>query len=177
MLVRAIAAAKGRFDMTNTTTKTTHFRAPWGKLLVGMSTVGSVALGGGMLATASAIPPLAAVLGATMLVCAAGAVKGYRLEGNSLVIERLGRDKRVSLEGLTSVRHAKDLIHGALRVGNGGLYVFSGFFWSKKLGWFRLHGNDILGRAVLLEVGDTKWMITPENPEAFVAEASKLIKS
>ena len=161
--------------MTTTTTQNTRFTAPWGKLLAGLTTVGTVAIGGAAIATAATMPVLAGALGATMLVCAAGAVTGYRLEGDTLVIERVGRDKRVSLRGLTGVRHAKNLIDGALRVGNGGLFVFSGYYWSSKLGWFRLHGNDILGRAVLLEIGEQKWMITPADPDAFVKAAEQLI--
>ena len=69
------------------------------------------------------------------------------------------------------------MIQGSIRVGNGGLFVFAGMFWSKKLGWFRLAGNDILGRCVLLELPDRKWMITPDDPDAFVAAVSPLIGS
>ena len=64
---------------------------------------------------------------------------------------------------------------GSIRVGNGGLFVFSGYFWTRALGWFRLYGNDILGRAVLLDFGDRKVVITPGDPQAFVAAAEKLI--
>lgn len=167
--------------MTTNTNDTLRFTAPWGKLLYGMTAVGTTVIGGGMVASlaAPAAPglALAAVLGGTLLFCAGGAVTGYRLEGDTLVIERAGRDKRVSLRGLTAVSHGNSLMRGALRVGNGGLFVFAGFFWSKQHGWFRLHGNDIIGRAVLLEIGDEKWMITPEHPEAFVAAAEELIGS
>lgn len=159
------------------TTHTTHFAAPWGKLLWGFTALGTGVIGAAIVATATTMPPLAAGLGATLLVCGAGAVKGYRLDGNTLVIERVGRDKKVSLEGLTAVYHDEDAMRGAIRVGNGGLFAFAGYFWSKRHGWFKLHGNDILGRAVLLEVDGKKWMITPDNPEAFVAAASKLIRS
>ncbi len=161
-------------------TNTLRFTAPWGKLLYGLTALGTVVIGGAMVATMT-VPGapllLAAALGGTLLFCAGGAVTGYRLDGDTLVIERAGWDKHVSLKGLTAVSHDDTLIHGALRVGNGGLFVFAGYFWSRKLGWFRLHGNDILGRAVLLEIGNEKWMITPERPEAFVAAANKLIKS
>ena len=158
-----------------------RFTAPWGKLLYVFTALGTVVIGGGVVALAASSTTMggltAAVLAATMLFCAAGAVTGYRLEGNQLVIERLGWDKRVSLAGLTAVTHDKKLIYGALRVGNGGLFVFSGYFWNRANGWFRLHGNDILGRAVLLEKGSDKWLITPSNPEAFVAAAKRLIAS
>lgn len=141
--------------------------------------MGTAVIGGALVASL-ATPAIgswlvAAALGGTLVFCAGGAVTGYRLEGDQLVIERVGFDKVVSLKNLRKAQHDHKLIHGALRVGNGGLFVFSGYFWSKKLGWFRLHGNDILGRAVLLVTDEGKWMITPENPEAFVAAAKKLI--
>lgn len=153
-----------------------RFRAPWGKLLSGITLVSTGLLGFATFAIWSTSPLLGLVFAGTLAICAAGAVRGYRIDGDTLVIERLGFDKRVSLKGLTAARHDKDLIQGSLRVGNGGLFVFSGYYWSKKLGWFRLHGNDILGRAVLLEIDGKKWMITPEYPNTFVEEISKHIE-
>ncbi len=167
--------------MTTRTFKGTHYTAPWGKLLYGMTALGTAVIGGAIVATFAAAPTapsvlLAAFMGATLMICATGAVTGYRIEGKTLIIERLGRNKRVSLEGLTAIRHDNDVMRGALRVGNGGLFVFSGFYWNRREGWFRLHGNDILGRAVVLEVDGTKWVITPESPEAFVAEVKRVTK-
>ena len=160
-----------------------RFTAPWGKLLYFITTVGVFVLGsiifGFLFApeVPEAVKGLAALFSFVVLVaCAWGAVRGYRLEGDTLVIERLLRDERISLDGLERVHHDRDLIKGALRVGNGGLFVFAGYFWSRKLGWFRLVGNDILGRAVLLEFADRKLMITPSHPHSFVEEARKRIR-
>ena len=157
-------------------TTTTHYTAPWGKLLWGFTILGAGVLGAATVATAPVSLPLSLLFGGTIAICAGGAVRGYRIEGDTLIIERLGRDKRVSLKGLSGVRHGKDLMDGAIRVGNGGLFVFSGFYRTPELGWFRLHGNDILGRAVVFVVDGKKWMVTPDNPEAFVAELEKRIR-
>ncbi len=156
------------------------YAAPWGKLLWGVTLVASVV----MLAVpfflhrAQAPRSVVLLLGGGMVltwaICALFAVRGYRLEAGDLVIERPLWDTRVPLAGLRLVRHDKKLMHGAIRVGNGGLFVFAGWFWSKQHGWFHLAGNDILGRAVLLEWRDKKWIITPENPAAFVREAEGL---
>ena len=108
-------------------------------------------------------------------VCGLFVVRGYRLEGTTLFIKRLFWETEVPLEGLVSVRHDNKLMKGALRVGNGGLFVFAGWYWSKEHGWFHLAGNDILGRAVLLETPRAKWMITPGDPKRFVAVAEELI--
>lgn len=153
-----------------------RFNAPWGKLLYAFTAVGGTVCAGAAWSSAVVgIPVLPIAFVATLAGCATFAVRGYRLEGDTLIIERLGWDKRVSLAGLKAVRHDKDLINGAVRVGNGGLFAFCGWFWSRKLGWFKLAGNDILGRAVLLELEGDKWMITPGDPEAFVAAAERLI--
>ena len=165
-------------------TSTRRFSAPWGKLLWVFTVIGTAIIGGAavqimflddMSLVARIVFSVAAI--GTLVACALFAVRGYRLEGDTLVIERLGWEKRVSLKGLTAVRHDRKLIHGSIRVGNGGLFVFAGYFWSRKLGWFRLAGNDILGRAVLLEIGDKKWMVTPSHPQVFVDTASRLIDS
>ena len=155
---------------------TRRFNAPWGKLLYAFTFVGaSVCAGAAWTSAVVGAPVLATVCAGTLVGCAAFAVRGYRLEGDTLVIERLGWEKRVSLAGLEAVHHDKNLIDGALRVGNGGLFAFCGWFWSRKIGWFKLAGNDILGRAVLLELEGEKWMITPADPETFVAAARQLI--
>jgi len=165
-------------------TSSTRFTAPWGKLLWLFTTIGVVVLGGVAGTTAIAAGPLhtwsliiAGIAVVTLVACLILAPRGYRLESDTLYIERLIGDKKVSLTGLTSVRHNKDLIDGALRVGNGGLFAFSGWYWSRQHGWFRLSGTDILGRAVMLELDGVKWMITPGDPELFVTEASRLIES
>ena len=153
-----------------------RFRAPWGKLLWVLSP-----LGGGVIATLGigglSISPLITVLfGSILVLCALTAVRGYRLEGDTLVIERLGFDKRISLKGLTHAQHDKTLLYWHFRMGNGGLFAFSGRFWTKRLGWFQLYGNDILGCPVLLELDGQKVVITPEYPDTFVKQVSQLIR-
>ena len=142
----------------------THYSAPWGKLLWLFTTVGVVVIGGVILSMAVVPVPgslVFAMIGAvTLLGCAALAPRGYRLEGDTLVIERPIGDKQVSLAGLRRV---------------GGLFAFSGLYWRRCHGWFRLSGTDILGRAVLLDLGHTKWMITPGDPTRFVSDAERLL--
>ena len=159
----------------------TRFTAPWGKLLWVFTGIGVIVLVGSTVGLLMAMPLFgileAICFGAILLVCFLCTCRGYRLEGKTLIIERIGWEKRVSLETLKAVRHHPDLMKGSIRVGNGGLFVFAGWFWSRTLGWFHLVGNDILGRPVLLELDGEKWMITPEDPNAFVKAAQALIAS
>jgi hypothetical protein len=85
--------------------------------------------------------------------------------------------KTISVHGLKNVIHEKNLMKGALRIGNGGFFVFSGWFRSKKLGWFHLVGNGILSRPVLLECEDKKWIVTPENPDECISILNEQIES
>ena len=159
-----------------------HCSAPWGKLLTVFTAISLSMMAGLVVVSASIAPapwPMIVIASVALLtgVCALCMVRGYRIEGDTLCIERLGWVKRVSLVGLRRATHHTALIHGAVRVGNGGFFVFAGWFWSRKLGWFHLVGNDILGRAVLLELPDAKWMITPDDPDAFVTAVSELINT
>ena len=157
-----------------------RFTAPWGKLLWVFTLVGTTVLVSVVAAMVSSpmsmlYRVLLVVLAiATLVGCALFSVRAYRLEADTLIIERPFWETRVSLRGLKYVHHDRKLVYGALRVGNGGLFVFAGYFWSRKHGWFRLAGNDILGRPVLLEYEDgTKWMVTPSHPMTFVEELRK----
>lgn len=85
-------------------------------------------------------------------------------------------EKQISLLGLKDIYAEKRLLICSIRVGNGGLFVFAEWFWTKRLGWFRALGNDILGRSVLLEFEGRKWVITPDEPNKFVEEVRQFIK-
>ena len=161
-----------------------RFSAPWGKLLSTFTIIGATCM---VLAALTAVlsedlpaiarvATLAGAIGVTIL-CALGAVRGYRIEGDKLMVERLLWETEIDLRGLESVEHHQDLIKGSLRVGNGGFFVFSGWFWSRKLGWFRLMGNDIIGRAVLLSIKGKRWMVTPSHPHTFVEELESRISA
>ena len=52
--------------------------------------------------------------------------------------------------------------------GNGGLFSFSGYFRSKKLGTFRCWVTDKT-KSVVLEVKGKKLVISPHSPESFIS--------
>jgi hypothetical protein len=56
----------------------------------------------------------------------------------------------------------------SLRIcGNGGLFSFSGWYRSKRLGVFRAYVTD-LNRTVVLTFPRRKIVLSPDQPEAFV---------
>ena len=96
-------------------------------------------------------------------------VKGYRLQDQSLYIRRLVWESRVDLQGLEKVYFEPEAFRRCFKTfGNGGLFSFSGYFRSKKLGTFRCWVTD-KKKSVVLEVKGKKLVISPDSPEGFIS--------
>ena len=148
------------------------FKAPWCKVLWIVSAVATAILLG-----VAAIPvpgpwwlrllPLAIVAGALPFV-----VRGYEIMDDRLLIRRLFWDTRIGLAGLRSARFDPAALKGSLRTcGNGGLFSFTGWYWSRPLGSYRAYVTD-LKRAVVLTFDTRRIVVSPERPEEFVRELS-----
>ncbi len=93
-------------------------------------------------------------------------VRGYRIDGRSLVVERLLHTNRVDLRGLRSVDYRPKAFAGVIRTfGNGGLFSFTGRYWSRELGHFRAFAMDT-GPALMLHWDDRRVLLTPADPQA-----------
>ena len=51
--------------------------------------------------------------------------------------------------------------------GNGGFFSFTGWYYNKQLGKYRMFATD-LERTVVLHFADRRVVMTPDDPEAFV---------
>jgi hypothetical protein len=170
--------------------KEISFNAPWGAPLALMTAVCSVicllvplpgviiGLGSSAVLRAhgmSMIPPwagwlLVAVPLLTLVVSAAFMVRGYVLADSTLIIVRLGWESRLDLSRLNSATVDPDALRRSLRLfGNGGFFSFTGWFRNKKLGIYRAYATDTR-RAVVLRFSDKTVVITPDDPQRFVAE-------
>ncbi len=149
-----------------------QFQAPWGKALRAVSAAATVILLG-----VAAIPvpgvwwmrllPLAILAGALPFV-----VRGYTIQDDVLLVRRLCWDTRIDLTGLRSARFDPAALRGSLRTcGNGGLFSFTGWYWSRQLGRYRAFGTDPK-QAVVLTFDTRRIVVTPERPDAFVRELS-----
>ncbi len=99
-------------------------------------------------------------------------VRGYAIRGDTLLIERLFWTTRIPLEGLLSATVEPRAMRSCLRTcGNGGMFSFTGWYWSRPLGHFRAFVTD-LTRTVVLRFADRTVVISPEHPEEFVREIS-----
>ena len=110
------------------------------------------------------VPPL------ILLGCAPFMVRGYALSQDTLTIQRLGWATRFDLAALTSATLDPDAMNWGVRLcGIGGLFVFCGWYWNKKLGRFRAFVTDPES-SVVLRFGDRAVVVTPDAPEKFIAE-------
>lgn len=152
-----------------------EFAAPWGGLLLSL-TIGmtvlclAVAIGVG---TQAPIPrqirqPAGLILIAVAAGCALFTIRGYLVAGETLWVRRLFWSTRVSLRGLRSARFDPEATRASIRLwGNGGFFSFSGWYWNKRLGRYRLYATDPK-RAVILDWGERRAVVTPDAPEAFI---------
>lgn len=148
------------------------YKAPWGKALKIVSVFATAIL----LAVAVwpvpglwwfRILPLAVLAGAVPFV-----VRGYEIREGALLIRRLWWGTRIELASLQSVQFDTEALKGSLKTcGNGGLFSFTGWFWSRRLGAYRMYVTD-LTRPVVLTFAGRRIVVSPEQPEAFVRELS-----
>lgn len=153
-----------------------HFGAPWCALLTTVTVAASVVLPlVAVLVWTQRPPPPAWICALLTALCvgllvsgAAFSIRGYRLEGRCLFIRRLLWDTRVPLEGLRGGEVDPEAMRRSLRLfGNGGLFVFAGWFRNRRLGVYRAFATDP-ARAVVLTLPRRKIVITPADPAAFV---------
>jgi hypothetical protein len=93
--------------------------------------------------------------------------------GRELRIERLGWSTRWPLAMFSGGLVDPEAMKGSLRLcGNGGLFAFCGWFRNKKLGVYRAFATD-LRRSVVLRFGARTVVVTPDDPQQFLAEVNR----
>lgn len=161
-----------------------EFNAPWSRLLKVTSSVSSAILLGvmaaGLFVNGLVLPVRILMTGAPAIVFAATllfVVRGYSLTIRELKIRRLLWANTLPLRELRSAEGNADAFRGAMRIaGNGGMFSFTGWFWSRQLGFFRIYGTDP-ARAVVLKFSKRTVVITPHDPQHFIMRARTFIKT
>lgn len=152
--------------------------APWSTLLKVTSAVSTLLLVGvgygawraappagfaHAVGTAVAWTPPTVALGALLFV-----VTGFEVDAQQLRVGRLLWATSFPLAGLSRAWKDPEVIKGSLRVvGNGGLFSFSGLFWSRRLGRYRLYATD-LKRCVVLVTPQRVLAVSPADPDEFL---------
>ncbi|WP_160153240.1 PH domain-containing protein [Microbulbifer sp. ALW1] len=159
-----------------------EFSAPWSRQLRWITALTSLFLVGTSVILQINTPahaPSTYQLGiwlplALLLLCAVFTVRGYRLQGNDLIVRRLGWSTRISLGEIESVTHEPDAMKGSIRLfGNGGYFGYIGLFRNQKLGRYRAFATSAAHSVVIRRPASTL-LVTPDNPQRFV-EALKPI--
>jgi transcriptional regulator with XRE-family HTH domain len=109
--------------------------------------------------------------------CFLESIQSYAIEGKTLVVNRLLWKTRIPLDGLKMATAEKNAMKGSLRLfGNGGLFVYAGWFKNASLGSFRACATDT-GRTVVLKFAEKTVVVSPDDPEAFVRALRCFIKA
>lgn len=156
---------------------TLHFDAPWSTSLKVISIAAS-AIVAGLLVLGIADTRLPTVPRTLLVVLMTGlligpipfVVRGYFVDSNELLIQRLWWRTRIPLSGLRSVAHDPRALRGSIRLcGNGGVFSFTGWFWCKALGRYRMFATAPK-RAVVMVFENRRIVVSPDRPEDFVNE-------
>lgn len=96
------------------------------------------------------------------------AVRGYAVQGHELLVRRPWWTTRIELGALQSAAVDADAGARSLRLfGNGGLFVFCGWFRNARLGHFRAFVTDWQS-AVVIKASRRTVVISPADPAGFV---------
>ena len=94
------------------------------------------------------------------------------LAGGRLTIQMRRRRERYDLAGAIARRLTPEEIGHLERLAtNGGVTAGTGGFESHRLGEFDLYATD-LAHAVLVDLGETRLIVTPDDPEGFLRALS-----
>lgn len=161
-----------------------RYGAPWSRLLLGVTVVSSVMLVGVTVFTCREVARTSApapvfwicVLMPLIVVGAAlFTIKGYTVDANGIFVRRLFWSNQLSWSGLRDAEADPKAMRGGVRIcGNGGLFSFSGRYWSRKLGHYRALVMDP-SRAVVLKYEGKTVVLSPDDPDAFVEEVRRRV--
>lgn len=157
------------------------YQAPWGKALNWTSsilTLLAVANVVGLPLLLVSVPKGVGILAqwalpVIVLCCLPFMISGYVIEEDAILIRRPFWTTRLDRAELISAEVFPKAMNKSLRTyGNGGGFSFTGWYWSKTLGFFRAFVTD-QNRTVVLRFENRTVVISPGEPEEFVAELQR----
>lgn len=155
-----------------------HFgAAPWSGTLKAMSVLAALLLAATALPLWLGIPDngghrhpdsFAFIPLACLAIAALFMVTGYTISPTGLVIHRLLWSTVMPLPAPVEAMVDPAACTGSMRLfGNGGLFVYAGWFRNQRLGRYRAFATNFAFTVVLRSAGRTI-VITPDSPAAFV---------
>ncbi len=163
------------------------FAAPWGRLLKGTSLFVTLLFAGIILADwhflrGPNIPPLVwpvSVIGivAVLLGALPFVIRSYTVTSEGILIRRLWWNTVLPRADILSVEVTPKAMSKSIRTcGNGGMFSFTGFYWSKTLGSYRAYVTD-LNHTVVVRMKKRPAVLSPDDPDAFAAAVRAIIGS
>lgn len=159
-----------------------HFKAPWGRTLVLVSlfatltmlTIAVMITLGRPLPSFISLPSFSArglVIGSALLIPLAAlpfVIRGYTITPDGIFIRRLWWNTVLPIADIVSIEAEPLALNSSFRTfGNGGMYSFTGCYWSRQLGHFHAYVTD-LNRTVVVRMKNRTAVLSPDDPEAFV---------
>ena len=160
------------------------FKAPWSrKLKIGTAVyslvfcafaVAGVVFGFKQQSTWQLALILLPVLG--LALASLSTVRGYTLTEKDIEVTRLLWKTHLPLDGLRSIEGNVAAMDRAIAfAGNQGFFSYSGYFWSRAVGFFRALATDP-SRAVVLRYATRKVVVTPHDPQQLIMRVRTLLK-
>ncbi|HWC98797.1 MAG TPA: PH domain-containing protein [Candidatus Sulfopaludibacter sp.] len=124
----------------------------------------------GVVAAASQSMVALGIAAVILVLSYAWSPRGYRIEGRSILVERLLGTARLALEDVREVRQAAgDDLDGCIRLfGNGGVFGYYGLFRTAKLGKTTWYVTD-RSKIVVVVTGAKTALFSPDDVEGFLA--------
>jgi hypothetical protein len=95
------------------------------------------------------------------------AILGYTVDDEEIGIRRLFWTTKIKRDGLQSAEMIPKAMSGSLRTcGNGGLFSFTGWYWSKKLRSYRAYVTH-REKTVVLRFAKRTLVVSPDDPQRF----------
>jgi transcriptional regulator with XRE-family HTH domain len=168
--LRLIAEAFGLpAENLRTAAVRTHFRAPWcNSIKIITAIVVALVLALPFIIPARSYLWVSTVCWGGLLFCLFFSVQGYSVRAGQLHVHRLGWVTRFDLARLSAFDVNPHAMMGSVRLfGIGGLFCILGHFRNGVLGHYRAYATDP-SRSVVMEFGDRKIVVSPDDPLAFV---------
>ena len=158
-----------------------HFKAPWGRTLLIISILTTlVTLGVALMLTLGqqlprfislpALPTRELAVAAVLLIPLGAlpfVIRGYVITKDGVLIKRLWWNTVLPFAEIRSVEVEPLVLSSSFRTcGNGGLYSFTGYYWSNQLGHFHAYVTD-LNSTVVVRMKNRTAVLSPADPEAF----------
>ncbi|MDZ7657679.1 PH domain-containing protein [Fodinibius sp.] len=150
------------------------FKAPWDWLLILMTSGITLLLLGLNYYTPDVITTL--ITWAIILGALGFGIFGYHIEGGKLKILRLGWSKDIDISNITDVEYRPHAMTGSVRTfGIGGLFGYVGYFRNSILKSYKAYVTH-RNKTVVLTTKDGDIVISPDDPETFVASLKSILK-